>query len=226
MPTTKKEYSLAEDETQTILKPLESLLTKEKEKSTKGRKIKKIFTPKLIKKKIDKELEFLGDKGKSNSGFWSLKRRKDMSRQGSSMSNTSNSSIASNTVNDLPEPYLPEVIAKPNGLGTNPDNTQDEDTNVELLKSHEEVDVLKNTIEAFDDGYNEATFDKSGSTTDELVEVEKPPKKDIYTIFYDVEADVSSYSKSKEALNETAENGKSGQKKSLAEIEVRNVKDI
>ena len=57
MPTTKKEYSLAKDETQTILKPLESLLMKEKEKSTKGRKIKKIFTPKLIKKKIDKGIK-------------------------------------------------------------------------------------------------------------------------------------------------------------------------
>ena len=57
MPTTKKEYSLAEDETQTILKPLESLLMKEKKKSTGESKIKKIFTPKLIKKKIGPELK-------------------------------------------------------------------------------------------------------------------------------------------------------------------------
>ena len=138
MPTTKKEYNLAEDETQTILKPLESLLTKEKEKSTKGRKIKKIFTPKLIKKKIEKESELLEDKGKSNSGFWSLKRRKDKFRHGSSLSNTSNSSIASITLNDQPESLLPEV----NGISTNP---QEEETSVELQTSQEEEKVMTNS---------------------------------------------------------------------------------
>ena len=201
MPTTKKEYSLAKDETQTILKPLESLLMKEKEKSTKGRKIKKIFTPKLIKKKIEKESELLEDKGKSNSGFWSLKRRKDKFRQGSSLSNTSNSSIASITLNDQPEPLLPEV----NGISTNP---QEEETSVELQTSQEEEKVLTNS---------EPTFDKSGSTTDELVEEEKPAQKDFYSIVYDVE--VSTSSKSNEALNETAENLRK-QKKKSREIEV------
>ena len=201
MPTTKNEYSLAEDETQTILKPLESLLTKEKEKSTKVRKIKKIFTPKLIKKKIEKESELLEDKGKSNSGFWSLKRRKDKFRQGSSLSNTSNSSIASITLNDQPEPLLPEV----NGISTNP---QEEETSVELQTSQEEEKVLTNS---------EPTFDKSGSTTDELVEEEKPAQKDFYSIVYDVE--VSTSSKSNEALNETAENLRK-QKKKSREIEV------
>ena len=110
------------------------------------------------------ESEFVEEKDKSNSGFWSLKRRKDKSRRGSSVSNTSNASIASNTENEQSEPIIavgktePIVLSSWNGLGTNPqDNNQDEETNAELGKSQEEETVLKNMIE-------------SGSVIDPLIE--------------------------------------------------------
>ena len=198
MPTTKNEYySLAEDETQTILKPLESLLLKEEEKSTEGGN-----TPKLSTKKNENESEFVEEKGKSNSGFWSLKRRKDKSRRGSSVSNTSNASIASNTENEQSEPIIPVgktepiVLSSWNGLGTNPqDNNQDEETNIELEKSHEGETVLKNMIEsglvidALIEKQN-MTYSpriESGSTT-EKASKQPDTLKDFYTMM--MEADL------------------------------------
>ena len=110
------------------------------------------------------ESEFVEEKDKSNSGFWSLKRRKDKSRRGSSVSNTSNVSNASNTENEQSEPIIPVGktesigLSSWNGLGTNPqDNNQNEETNAELKKSQEEETVLKNMIE-------------SGSVIDPLIE--------------------------------------------------------
>ena len=197
MPTTKNEYSLAEDETQTILKPLESLLMKEEEKSTEGGK-----TPKLSTKKNENESEFVEEKGKSNSGFWSLKRHKDKSRRGSSVSNTSNVSNASNTENKQSEPAIPVGKTEPiglsswNGLGINPqDNNQDEETNVELEKSQEGETVLKNTIES--GSVIDALIEKqnmtysprieSGSTT-EKASKQPDTLKDFYTMM--MEADL------------------------------------
>ena len=99
------------------------------------------------------ESEFVEEKDKSNSGFWSLKRRKDKSRRGSSVSNTSNVSNASNTENEQSEPIIPVGKTEPiglsswNGLGTNPqDNNHDEETNVELEKSQEGETVFQSLM--------------------------------------------------------------------------------
>ena len=84
------------------------------------------------------------------------------------------------------------------------------ETSVELQTSKEEEKVMTNS----------EPFDKSGSTTDELVEEEKPAQKDFYSIVYDVE--VSTSSKSNEALYETSENLRK-QKKKSREIEVTTI---